>query len=99
MNLGHCIRVGLASRSLTGLMHDAVEDGWWPRSLAWPALEAISRRKGETYHCYILRVRGHPLARRIKMADLVDNLTRGSGPNRSLRRRYRKALMTLTECN
>jgi hypothetical protein len=98
MSIGHCIRVWLASRSLTGLMHDSVEDGWWPRALAWPTLEAVSRRESETYHCYILRVRENPKAVRVKLADLVDNLTRGGGPHESLRHRYRKALMTLTEC-
>lgn len=95
--IGHYIRVGIASRSLTGLMHDAVEDGWWPAAWAWKSLDAISRRDGETYQDYILRLKADPLATRIKLVDLVDNLTRNGGPSDSLRKRYRKAFLTLTD--
>lgn len=73
-----------------GLLHDTVEDGYLPRwLLAWPALDAITRRDGEQYAAYIERVAGNPHARAVKLRDLEHNLTRNAGPARdSLRRRY-----------
>lgn len=82
-----------------GLCHDTVEDGYLPRALlrVWPALDAITRREGEPYGVYIERVGAHPVARRVKIADLGINLARGEGdPVRtSLRKRYLAALDAL----
>ena len=91
----HALRVGLTSRSFTGLMHDSVEDGWWPAWLMWPALDAVTRRPGEVYAEYIDRCGKHPVARRVKIADLKDNLSRGDGPPGGLAERYRRALRQL----
>lgn len=93
----HSIRVGLASQSITGFMHDAVENGFWPRRLMWPELDAITRRDGEVYTDYIRRVKANPTARRVKLFDLIDNLTRGGGPSKSLRQRYLRAIYYLLE--
>lgn len=38
------------------------------------AVELLSRGKDESYIDFILRIRPHPLARKVKMADLEDNL-------------------------
>lgn len=38
------------------------------------AVEVLSRGKGESYNDFIERIRPHPLARKVKMADLEDNL-------------------------
>jgi hypothetical protein len=38
------------------------------------ALEALTKRNGETYEQFIERVAQHPLARRVKIADLEDNM-------------------------
>lgn len=80
-------------------MHDAVEDGWWPSALAWPALDAITRRDGETYFEYITRCRENDFARQVKLIDLRDNLNRGSGPKPSLKKRYEKAQAVLSYHN
>lgn len=95
--IGHAFRVFIASRSITGLFHDAVEDGWLPRWIMWRSLDAITRRDGEVYADYIERVALDPVARRVKICDLNDNLTRGGGPHASLRQRYRRALLRLTQ--
>jgi (p)ppGpp synthase/HD superfamily hydrolase len=38
------------------------------------AIDSLTHRNGESYEEYILRVRNNPLARRVKLADLDDNL-------------------------
>jgi (p)ppGpp synthase/HD superfamily hydrolase len=38
------------------------------------ALECITKRHGEPYEAYIQRVKANPLARRVKLADLRDNM-------------------------
>jgi hypothetical protein len=45
----------------------------YPRAVV-DALEAISRTEGERYGAYIERVAANPLAVRVKLADLQDNL-------------------------
>ena len=93
----HPIRVAMTcNHPLLGLMHDSVEDGYWPKWLAWPALDAITRRDGEAYADYIERVALNAAATDVKIADLRDNLSRGDGPPGSLRKRYERALQRLT---
>jgi len=38
------------------------------------ALEGVTRREGETYEEFIRRSLTHPVARRVKLADIKDNL-------------------------
>lgn len=38
------------------------------------AVEKLSRRKDETYEQFVERIRPDPLARRVKLADLEDNM-------------------------
>ena len=95
--LKHALVVGITSRTITGFFHDGVEDGWWPRVLAWPALVAVTREPGEPYFAYIVRAAAHPTAARVKRADLRHNLARNGGPHPSLEARYRKALAYLEE--
>jgi len=84
----HVLRVMLAQKSeearRVAVMHDVVEDtsitledlrrrGFPERELA--AIDALTRRKdSETYEEFIARVKTNPLARRVKLADLADNL-------------------------
>lgn len=94
----HALHVALRSgHPILGLLHDAVEDGYLPRLLCryWPALDAITRRRGETYAAYIGRVAENSAARRVKLCDLRHNLSRNGGPPDSLRRRYERALERL----
>lgn len=98
--MGHWLHVAIYSgHPLLGLCHDLVEDGYLPRALLrwWPALDAITRRKEETYAEYIERVAANPKAKRIKVCDLRHNLACGGGPGASLEKRYRRALARLTE--
>jgi (p)ppGpp synthase/HD superfamily hydrolase len=65
------------------ILHDVVEDTPWTlerlRGRGYPegvlaALDALTRREGETYEAFIERLRPHALARRVKLADLEDNM-------------------------
>src|SRR3954463_11327181 len=83
----HPIRVMLAMTTdearRVALLHDVIEDtnvtaedlrglGYPDREIA--ALEALTRKKSETYEDFIERVRANPLATIVKRADLVDNM-------------------------
>jgi len=69
------------------VLHEVVEDnqppqrwgfdelrgeGFSERVLA--ALEGVMRREGETYEEFIRRSLAHPVARRVNLADLEDNM-------------------------
>lgn len=85
----HLLRVMLEMDTdearVVAVLHDLVEDTCWllealadyglpPDSVA--ALDALTRRKGEPYlPDYIERVAANPLARKVKLADLADNLS------------------------
>ncbi|HBP4949420.1 HD domain-containing protein (plasmid) [Pseudomonas aeruginosa] len=65
------------------LLHDVIEDSdtteddlredGFPESVI-SAVVALTRRKGESYEAFIDRVRVHPLARKIKLLDIEDNM-------------------------
>jgi (p)ppGpp synthase/HD superfamily hydrolase len=68
---------------IIAVLHDVVEDtpvtldelraaGYSERVLA--ALDALTRRKGEDYSAFIERVASNPVSRRVKLADLADNM-------------------------
>ena len=68
---------------MVAVLHDVVEDSPYTlerlRGLGYPeevldALEHLTKREGETYEAFIERVRPHALARRVKLADLEDNM-------------------------
>jgi (p)ppGpp synthase/HD superfamily hydrolase len=89
---------------LAGLLHDVVEDGGVElaeiRRLfgdrVAEAVDAVSRRDGETYSAFIHRAAAHPDGRLVKQADVRDNLGRPGGAA-SLRKRYRTALEVLAD--
>jgi (p)ppGpp synthase/HD superfamily hydrolase len=103
----HVLRVVAAVESLAAkavaALHDVVEDtsvtigllcgAGFPGEII-DAVEAITRRKEESYANYILRLSANPLACEVKVADLCDNLARGADFP-SLCDRYRAALATL----
>jgi (p)ppGpp synthase/HD superfamily hydrolase len=83
----HPLRVMLKLNSetemVTGILHDVIEDTPWIlenlKQEGFPdeileALDYLTRRKGEDYQDFITRVAGNPLARKVKLADLEDNL-------------------------
>lgn len=65
------------------LLHDVIEDSdttaddlredGFPESVV-TAVEVLTRRRGESYEAFIDRVRVHPLARKVKLLDIEDNL-------------------------
>jgi (p)ppGpp synthase/HD superfamily hydrolase len=68
---------------MTAVLHDVVEDSPYTlerlRGLGYPeevlsALDCLTKREGESYEAFVERVRPNALARRVKLADLEDNM-------------------------
>lgn len=83
----HPLRLMMAMESeaemITAVLHDVVEDSRWSlddlRAAGFSeevvtAVAAVSRRDDETYDEFIERLRPNPLAVKVKLADLVDNM-------------------------
>lgn len=91
---------------MTAVLHDVVEDTTFTlddlraagyRRVVVDAIDALTRRPDERYERYIERVVGNPVARRVKTADLEENLannqrTPGALGNADRIRRYEAAL-------
>ena len=83
--IGHPARVAGRLDSLeaqvVGWLHDTVEDTglsllevekqFGPETAA--AVDAVSRRTGEAWDSYLLRVKQNPIACQVKISDLIDN--------------------------
>jgi GTP diphosphokinase / guanosine-3',5'-bis(diphosphate) 3'-diphosphatase len=110
--MGAFVRPGEDDLRIIAVLHDIVEDtevtlgvldvkGYSQTVI--DAIDAISRRPGEPYDVYIERCAQNPLAARVKMADLHDNLdsTRASTEmiGAATRRRYESALAALLKGN
>ncbi len=98
----HPLRVMLALETseerIVGVLHDVMEDTAWtlealraegfsPEMLA--ALEAVTRRAGEPYEAFVRRAAANPIGRKVKRADLCDNLDRTRIPHPTERDRER----------
>lgn len=83
----HPIRMMLCMSSeiemIIAVLHDVVEDTDWTLSdlqkegfsaEVLEAVDCLTRRDGESYEKFISRVRANPIARRVKIADLEDNM-------------------------
>lgn len=83
----HPLRMMLRARTdaerMAAVLHDVVEDTAWSlddlRARGFPgevtgAVDALTRRAGESYEAAVERAAAHPVARRVKLADLEDNL-------------------------
>lgn len=88
--ISHPIRVALAfirsgdeDRAIISVLHDVIEDsnvtladlrkeGF--SNAVVEAVEAVSRIKDETYEAFIDRAATNPLAKPVKVADLLDNM-------------------------
>lgn len=111
----HPIRVMMRMESdldrTVAILHDVVEDTditleslrrqGYPQE-AIEAIERLTRRDGESYDAYLSRVETNEIARRVKMADLEDNMDwrRLAGRTEQDQRRmerYRRALERLTK--
>jgi len=109
----HPLRLMLKMRSekerMAAVLHDVVEDTDWTldrlREEGYPeavvqAVDCLTRRETESYEEFLARVKTSEIARRVKIADLEDNLdmSRIAHPTeKDLARmeRYRKALREL----
>jgi (p)ppGpp synthase/HD superfamily hydrolase len=83
----HVVRVMMKQEDdrarMVAALHDVVEDSEVTiadlRATGYSdeiceAVDALTRREGESYEVMIARVAGNPLARRVKIADLEDNM-------------------------
>jgi (p)ppGpp synthase/HD superfamily hydrolase len=68
---------------MAAVLHDVVEDTDWSierlRAQGFPeevllAVECLTKREGEEYMAFIERAKANPVARRVKLADLEDNM-------------------------
>ncbi|MCL4534637.1 MAG: GTP pyrophosphokinase [Bacteroidetes bacterium] len=83
----HTLRVMTKARTETeqvvAVLHDLIEDtAYTPddlRSIGCSdeilgGLDCLTHRKGESYDQFIERIKPNPIARRVKLADLEDNM-------------------------
>jgi (p)ppGpp synthase/HD superfamily hydrolase len=89
----HPLRVMLGCKDqadqIVAVLHDVVEDcpgftvegfrGTFGDEIA-DAIDAITKRKGEEYGDYLIRVAANPIAKRVKIQDLKDNSDLGRLP-------------------
>ena len=81
------VRVETETEKFVALLHDVVEDSQPPQrwgldelrregisESALAALEGVTRRESETYEEFIRHSLTHPVTRRVKLADLEDNM-------------------------
>lgn len=68
---------------IVAVLHDVVEDTAWTfeqlrtegfSETILAALDGVTGRAGESYEAFIARAQANPIARRVKLADLQDNM-------------------------
>ncbi|HST63233.1 MAG TPA: HD domain-containing protein [Longimicrobium sp.] len=68
---------------MAAVLHDVVEDTDWTLDAlrergfseqVVTAVDHLTRREGESYEAFVRRAAQHPVARRVKVADLEDNM-------------------------
>ena len=77
------LRLASEQEQIVGVLHDLVEDTNYTlddlRTQGYPeaivqAVDCLTRRPTESYAQFIERASANPLARRVKLADLEDNM-------------------------
>ncbi|MDQ7779730.1 MAG: HD domain-containing protein [Planctomycetota bacterium] len=105
------LRVQTVEQRIAAILHDVVEDtdvtlgdlrrkGFSLRVIA--AVEALTRRSNEAYDDFVTRASKNAIAKRVKLADLEDNLDMSRLPHPSPRdlhrlKRYRRAKKRLSK--
>lgn len=105
-------RLKKPEEKVVGWLHDTVEDTdvtlarieaeFGPETAA--AVDAVSRRKGEAWADYLVRVKANPVAKAVKISDLIDNSNLSRFENvtaREVKRqaKYNRALYFLTDAD
>lgn len=94
--------VDTTTEKIVAVLHDVVEDTsitveficeTFGDEIA-AAVDAITKKTGQTYASYITIVSTNPIARKVKIADLTDNMDPKRGYNKN-RQRYLKAYNSL----
>ncbi len=105
------VQMDTEDEQLTALLHDVVEDSDMTleglRSEGIPesvlaALALLTHQEGESYEVYVSKIKDNPLARKVKLADLADNMRLERIPDptaKDLERleKYRRAQAVLNE--
>ena len=109
----HVLRVMLRmtdeTEMVVGVLHDIIEDTPWTgvdlAAEGFPpevvrVIQLLSRDEGESYEDFISRLAPDPLARRVKIADIEDNMDLSriasvSQEDRERLDRYQQALQAL----
>ena len=111
LDVAHAFRVARQLQDdddawLVGLFHDLLEDtelnaevllASGVPSRVVEAVVVLTKRPDEPYARYIERVCANDLARRVKVADLQDNLAQIEEGEKQLRLRYESALRKLSD--
>jgi (p)ppGpp synthase/HD superfamily hydrolase len=104
------LRCETRDEQMVAVLHDVVEDTRWTLDAlrdegfsdgVLAALDALTRRDGESYDAFVERIAGVPLAARVKLLDLEDNMDLGRLPevgdeDRARVEKYRRAHARLT---
>jgi len=76
-------RVETDAQKIVAVLHDVVEDTKWTfedlkregfSDEVLNALDCVTKREGESYEDFVSRSASNPLATRVKLADLEDNM-------------------------
>ena len=103
------MRLDTTEARIVAILHDVVEDTEWTlEGLAsegfsdsvLKALECVTKREGEEYRAFVQRSASDPIARRVKLMDLEDNmnilrLAQLSDIDLERLRKYHQAWLTL----
>src|SRR5215213_8186221 len=77
------LRLRTDAERMAAVLHDVVEDTAWTlddlRARGFPAevvdaVDGLTRRPGEAYDAFVERAAAHAVAKRVKLADIEDNL-------------------------
>ncbi len=76
-------RVNSEAEKIAAILHDVVEDTDWTldrlsnegfSAEVVQAIDCVTKREGESYEDFVRRSAANPVARRVKIADLEDNM-------------------------
>jgi (p)ppGpp synthase/HD superfamily hydrolase len=104
------LRMEDETEMIAAILHDVVEDSPWTieelraegfSALALEAVDCLTHREPESYEVYVKRVKSNPIARRVKLADLEDNmnlrrLSKVTNSDLSRLEKYHRAWLALT---